>query len=80
MEFIRVIVIIYIILVLFVVYMLSVYKKLNKEVLKELGYSSWNIIPYIDEKVRVKSRQSLEKYNDIKFFKDNKDRFDYVKK
>ena len=50
------------------------YKKLEAEVLKELGYSSWNIIPYYDEFVRVKSRQTLEKYDDIKFFKENREK------
>ena len=50
------------------------YKKLEAEVLKELGFSSWNIIPYFDEHVTVKSRQALENYNDIKFFKENKEK------
>lgn len=50
------------------------YKKLEKEVLSELGFSNWNIVSNIDEYVTVKSRQSLEKYDDIKFFKENKEK------
>lgn len=45
------------------------YQKLETEVLKKLGFANWNIIPYIDKNVTVKSRQALEKYDDIKFFK-----------
>lgn len=45
------------------------YDKLETEVLKELGFSNWNIIPCIDKSVTVKSRQALDKYDDIKFFK-----------
>ena len=50
------------------------YKKLETEVLTELGFSNWNIISYFDEYVTVKSRQTLEKYDDIKFFKENKEK------
>ena len=48
------------------------YKQLEVEVLEELGYSNWNVVPFIDAYITVKSRQSLGKYDDIKFFKDNK--------
>ena len=50
------------------------YKQLEKEVLKELGFPNWNIISYFDEYVTVKSRKTLEKYDDIKFFKDNREK------
>lgn len=50
------------------------YKKLEAEVLRELGFSNWNIISYFDEYVTVKSRQTLEKYDDIKFFKENREK------
>ncbi len=50
------------------------YKKLEAEVLRELGFSKWNIISYFDEYVTVKSRQTLEKYDDIKFFKENREK------
>ena len=48
------------------------YKKMEKDVLRELGFQNRNMIPYIDEDITVKSRQSLEKYNSIKYFKENK--------
>lgn len=50
------------------------YKELESEVLNELGFPNWDIISYFDEYVTVKSRQTLEKYDDIKFFKENKEK------
>lgn len=50
------------------------YKELEGNVLKEIGFSNWEIISYIDEYVIVKSRQALEKYDDIKFFKENQEK------
>lgn len=50
------------------------YKELEHEVLGVLGFSSWNVVPYYDEYVTVKSRQALEKYDDIKFFKENREK------
>lgn len=47
------------------------YKELEAAVLKDLGFSGWNLVSYIDRSVTVKSRQALEKYDDIKFFKEN---------
>ena len=47
------------------------YKKLEAEILGKLGFYNWNIVSYFDESVTVKSRQTLEKYDDIKFFKEN---------
>ena len=51
------------------------YKQLESEVLKKLGFPSWNVVSNFDEQVTVKSRQTLEKYDDIKFFKDNREKF-----
>lgn len=48
------------------------YEELEKEILQKLGFSSWNMVTYFDEYVAVKSRQALEKYDDVKFFKENK--------
>ena len=42
------------------------YKKLQAAVLQELGFQNWNVVSYYDEYVTVKSRQTLEKYDDIK--------------
>lgn len=52
------------------------YKELESDVLNELGFSDWNMIPYVDKRVIVKSRQALEKYDAIKYFKDNKEMID----
>ena len=52
------------------------YQELETEVLKELGFLNWNVVPYFDESVKVKSHQSLEKYDEIKFFKENKEKLD----
>ena len=52
------------------------YKKLETEVLKKLGFSNWNIVSYLDEQVIVKSRQTLEKYDAVKFFKENKEKLE----
>lgn len=52
----------------------SKYKKLESEIFNELGFTNWNIVSYFDEYIIVKSRQTLEKYDDIKFFKDNKNK------
>ena len=50
------------------------YRELEKEVLEELGFDTWDDITYFDEFVTVKSRQTLEKYDDIKFFKENREK------
>jgi len=52
------------------------YRKLEKEILKTLEYAGWDVVTYFDENVRVKSRQALEKYDDIKFFKENEGKFE----
>lgn len=49
-----------------------IYNKLESDILYELGFYSWGIIPYIDASIGVKSRQTLEKYDYIKFFKEDK--------
>ena len=46
------------------------YKAFESEVLRDLGFSSWGVISYFDESVFVKSRQALEKYDAVKFFKE----------
>ena len=70
-------VIIVVAIVAFIVIKIAVkekYKKLEAEVLSKLGFSSWNVISCYDEYVTVKSRQTLEKYDDVKFFKENKEK------
>lgn len=63
-----------ILIIIITIYNKKKYKELETEVLKKLGFSSWNIISYFDEDVTVKSRQALEKYDDIKFFKENREK------
>lgn len=54
------------------------YKELEAEALKELGFSNWDVTPYFDEYVTVKSRQALEKYDDIKFFRENREKLSHA--
>ncbi len=56
------------------------YKNLESEALSKLGYSNWNVVAKYDELVIVKSRQTLQKYDEIKFFKENKDQLDVAGK
>lgn len=56
------------------------YRELESEALKKLNYSNWDFVSYFDESVIVKSRQTLEKYDDIKFFKDDKSKLIRAKK
>ena len=62
--------------VVFIVIREKKYVELESEVLKELGFLNWNVVTYIDSNVTVKSRQALEKYDDIKFFKEDDSRFE----
>ncbi|PWM58526.1 MAG: hypothetical protein DBX93_01330 [Oscillospiraceae bacterium] len=50
------------------------YRELEFEVLRELGFSNWCMVSYFDEYVTVKSRQTLEKYDAIKFFKEHNEK------
>lgn len=54
------------------------YKQLEADILKALGFANWNIAPYYDEYITVKSRQALENYDDIKFFKENNEKLSYA--
>lgn len=67
--------VIYIIAILALCYIFykEKYKQLEKEILRNLEFINWNVVPYCDECVTVKSRQTLEKYDAVKFFKENKD-------
>lgn len=63
-------------IVVFVAIRAKKYVELETAVLKHLGFLNWNIVSYIDSNVTVKSRQALEKYDDIKFFKEDDSRLD----
>lgn len=63
-----------IIVLVFNIIVESKYKKMENEILQKLGLSNWKPISYLDDNVIVKSRQTLEKYDEIKFFKENKEK------
>ena len=46
------------------------YKELEKQVLDDLGFQFWNIVPFYDEQVFVNSNLSLNNYNSLNYFKD----------
>ena len=48
------------------------YREFEAEILNQLGFQSWDFVERYDEEVVVKSRQALEKYDAVKFFKENK--------
>ena len=50
------------------------YKKLETEFLAELGVSSWDVFTSEDDIIIVKSRQALENYDEMKFFKEDRER------
>lgn len=52
------------------------YEELEYNVLKHLNFSNWSIVSYFDDNIIVKSRQTLEKYDDIKYFKENREKFE----
>ena len=74
MEFI--ILILIIMIPTFIIIREKKYNELEKNVLSELGFFSWDVVPYYDEFVIVKSRQALEKYDDIRFFKENNEKLE----
>lgn len=47
------------------------YKKLEDDALKDLGFPNWSVVHYFDEKVAVKSWQTLEKYDEARFFREH---------
>lgn len=65
-------------LIICIIFLVSkiAYNKLEKEVLQNLGFSNWDVITYFDDVITVKSRQALEKYDDIKYFKEHKEKID----
>lgn len=76
------ILIVAVIIVVFIALFIKIQKLLNDkkyldleaEVLRSLGFPNWEVAPYADEYVTVKSRKSLESYDDIRFFKENKEK------
>lgn len=52
------------------------FRQLKSDALSELEFQNWDIISYFDAHIVVKSRQTLEKYDDIKFFKEDNTRLE----
>ena len=55
------------------------YNELESEVFKKLEIKDWKCIPDSDDDVIVRSRQAFEKYDKIKYIKDNKEKLEIVK-
>ena len=75
------IVLIYVVILLVAIFMFIMSKsmannriKMETEILNQLGFSDWNIIPYYDKQVTVNSRQALHKYDDATFFRENREK------
>lgn len=58
----------------------SQYRKLEATALNELGFSYWDVVCEYDEIVIVKSRQALQKYDKVKYFKEDKYRLEEAEK
>lgn len=56
------------------------YRELEREVLEFLKLRNWEVITYFDAYIVVKSRQTLEKYDVTKFFKENREKFEQAEK
>ena len=57
----------------------EMYRELENEVLSKLQFKSWNVVSYYDDTIIVKSRQTLEKYDYVKYFKENKSQLENAK-
>lgn len=58
---------------------LKLYTKLKTEVLKKLQFSDWDVVSYFDEDIIVKSRSALDKYDEIKFFKEHSEKLEQAR-
>ena len=74
-----IIVAIFVAIIIIISFLENKYNELETAVLKKLGFRSWNIISYYDFYVTVKSRQTLVKYDEIRFFKENKEQLNQAK-
>lgn len=55
------------------------YRELESDVLKKLGFENWDVVLHYNKRVTVKSRQALGKYDDVKFFKENREELARIK-
>ena len=54
--------------------------ELESFVLQDLNLPEWNVIPYFDVYIPVKSRKSLDSYNAIRYFKENREKLPEAKR
>ena len=47
------------------------YRQLESEVLNHLGYQSWEVARFYDDEIYVKSRRTLDAYDQVRYIKDN---------
>ena len=47
--------------------------ELESFVLQDLNLPEWNVIPYFDVYIPVKSRKALDSYDAIRYFKENRE-------
>ena len=62
----------------FLIFRTLKYRSLEKKVFKKLDLTSWDIAPHFDDHEIVKSRRALENFDDVKYFKSDKDRLGKV--
>ena len=48
--------------------------ELESFVLQDLNFPEWNVIPYFDVYIPVKSRKALDSYDAIRYFKENREK------
>ena len=48
------------------------YRELEAEALRSIGFTSWGVVSRYDSYVYVKSRQALERYDEVKFFREDR--------
>lgn len=53
-------------------------KELESQILTELQLPYWGAVPYFDDYVKVKTRQTLDNYDATKFFKENREKLQYA--
>lgn len=53
-------------------------KALESQILTELQLPYWDAVPYFDDYVKVKTRQTLDNYDATKFFKENREKLQYA--
>lgn len=58
----------------------KMYRELEEKVLKFLDIKSWDAISIYDDVIIVKSRASLDKYDEVKYFKEDKNKLQLAQK